>query len=125
MLILFKKYESTDGNCKSCLSQTDTDVTLILNTDWYYLIFTSHYPSVCSQALVITCHPGWKLIRILSEGNLKEEMTHSQIFPSFDVKRFILTFALRTWLQRQTGGTDVLFVPAAHNLQLTHHTQMS
>lgn len=35
-------------------------------------------------------HPELKLIRILSEENLKERVTHSQISPSFDVSWIIL-----------------------------------
>lgn len=74
-----------------------------------YLILLTCYPCRCSltpplqHTLVLICHSGLKLIRISSEENLKEQMTHSQICPSFDIRRFVLTFALHTSLQRQTA----------------------
>lgn len=62
---LVKVHKYTDGNREACQPQTDIDVILRFITD-------PHYPlRLCSQPLVLTCHPGLKLIRILSEEKLK------------------------------------------------------
>lgn len=80
---LGKVYESTNGNRKACQAH--------------------HKPPLLSSLLPNPRpHPGLKLIRILSEGNLKERVTRSQICPSFDVRRIVLTFTLRT----STAKTD-------------------
>ena len=52
------------------------------------------------------------LIGISSRGNLKGRMTRSQICPSFDIGRFMLTSA-----PKSGGMMDVLFVPVCHNIQ--------
>lgn len=103
--------ESRIGKCNAYVSQTDRDIT--------HHHEPRHYARPCSRKRHL--HPGLKLIRILSEENLKERVTHSQISPSFDVRRIISSFTRYTTLWRQRGWYEGGPVFTCHPQHPSHH----
>lgn len=108
---LVKVHKYTDGNREACQLQADIDVILRFITD-------PHYPlRLCSQPLVLTCHPGLKLIRILSEEKLKRVGDTLPDLPFIWCQEN--RFDVCTTKPRQGGMMEVPFVPAAHSIRPT------